>query len=66
MFWNRKWTIGNREIISYFDSMAEENGMKRVYGDASFEEVISSGQTANVLSVGFQEKYYTQIYPFFR
>ncbi len=57
-----KWLIGEREILNYFkDKQYEPSGL-----DESFEEVIYSGQKKNVLSVGFQEKYYTQIWPFFR
>jgi hypothetical protein len=59
-----KWLIGERNILSYFKEVRpnfEPSGQ-----DESFEEVVYGGQNKNVLSVGFQEKYYTQIWPFFR
>lgn len=57
-----KWMIGTREVVRYFD----ERGFKRTFGDISFEELASTYQINNALTVGFQEKYYTQIFPFFR
>lgn len=57
-----KWLIGEREILAYFSSKQYEPSGS----DESFEEVIYGGQNKNVLTVGFQEKYYTQIWPFFR
>ncbi len=57
-----KWMIGTREVVRYFDA----RGFQRVYGNTSFEELASTSQINDLLTVGFQEKYYTQIHPFFR
>jgi 4-amino-4-deoxy-L-arabinose transferase-like glycosyltransferase len=61
-----KWMIGTSEIIDYFKNLQKEKNYQLAQNDQSFEELISSGQVKNVLTVGFQEKYYTQIWPFFR
>ncbi len=61
-----KWLIGEREIISYFEKLKLEKGFVDSGQDQSLEEVIYRYPRKNVLTVGFQEKYYTQIWPFFR
>ena len=60
-----KWMIGTKEITKYFRQEKQKLGLQSSYG-ASFEGLIDTGDVENVLSVGFQEKYYTQIWPFFR
>jgi len=61
-----KWMIGQKEIVTYFKDLKQQNNYMDSY-DMSFEEV-SENQTIsnNIMSVGFPEKYYTQIWPFFR
>jgi hypothetical protein len=61
-----KWLIGKDEIITYFSSIRKLHGYTFSGQDDSFEEIIYRAPVKNVLSVGFQEKYYTQIWPFFR
>lgn len=61
-----KWMIGGREITAYFDDAARKENLNRVYGATSLEEVTSGSAYSSYLTVGFQEKYYTQIFPFFR
>jgi len=61
-----KWMIGTPEIISYFDALSKTKGYVFSDQNESFEEIVNSTKYQNVLTVGFQEKYYTQIWPFFR
>jgi hypothetical protein len=61
-----KWLIGQREIVQHFKSVQKVNGYEYSDNNESFEEIIYRAPRKNVLSVGFQEKYYTQIWPFFR
>lgn len=61
-----KWLIGANEITDYFDKLATQDGDTRIYQNKSLEEIIASGEINDVQTVGFQEKYYTQIWPFFR
>ena len=61
-----KWMIGQKEIVSYFKNLKSTENYSDSY-DMSFEEVIQDPQLyPKTLSVGFPEKYYTQIWPFFR
>ncbi len=61
-----KWLIGEPQIISYFKQKQALTGFEYSGNTDSFEEIIYRQPPRNVLSVGFQEKYYTQIWPFFR
>lgn len=61
-----KWMIGQREVVKYFEKVQQDNNLTRLEGATSFESLISSNEVDNVLSVGFPEKYYTQVWPFFR
>jgi len=63
-----KWLIGTDEIVDYFKNIHEEKNMEVSLG-TSFESLVYKGygrKLNNVLTVGFKEKYYTQIWPFFR
>jgi len=61
-----KWMIGQKEIVSYFKDLKVSGGYVDSY-DMSFEKVIRNPQIySKTMSVGFPEKYYTQIWPFFR
>ena len=61
-----KWMIGATETVDYFDKLAAQDGSTRLYQDKSLEGMIASGEIAKTETIGFQEKYYTQIWPFFR
>lgn len=61
-----KWMIGEKQIISYFENIKKEEGYIDIYESDSMEELIQSNEVENVLTVGFPEKYYTQIWPFLR
>ncbi len=61
-----KWLIGQKELLKYFGSIRLHHGYEYSGNDDSFEEIIYRNPKKNVLSVGFQEKYYTQVWPFFR
>ena len=61
-----KWMIGQKEIVEYFEKLVYE---KQIPGDTecpSFECIIKEKKNDQVLSIGFPEKYYTQIHPFIR
>lgn len=63
-----KWLIGGNQIVNYFKKLQKEKGAVSSWG-TSFEELVYTKHGAGlnkVLSVGFLEKYYTQIWPFFR
>ena len=63
-----KWIIGKDEIMDYFMELSDDTGMKPSWS-ASFEEIVykSSGRNLKTsMTVAFKEKYYTQIWPFFR
>lgn len=60
-----KWLVGEREIEQFFKDIKKEKNYKDSY-DTSFEQVITLGEENTVLSAAFPEKYYTQIWPFFR
>ena len=63
-----KWIIGADEIVSYFKELSKKEGAE-FSSNASFEELVykSHGRNLkNVMTVGFQEKYYSQVWPFFR
>ncbi len=61
-----KWIIGVPETIDYFKNLNKQNNFQTSDDTESFEEVIDNGKYKNIMSVGFEEKYYTQIWPFFR
>lgn len=61
-----KWLIGEREILAYFTKIKIERGLVDSPQE-SFEELIHTPSgIEKMLTVGFPEKYYTQIWPFFR
>ena len=63
-----KWLIGGTEIVDYFTDLSEKTGMEPSWS-ASFEEMVYKGHGRNLrktMTVGFKEKYYSQVWPFFR
>ncbi len=60
-----KWMIGGREVVNYFADKMEKDNFAPIFGNTSLEEVMSDNGI-KVMTVGFPEKYYTQIHPFFR
>jgi len=60
-----KWMIGERKILNYFSQIKQSSNYEKTYG-MSIEKLISEKKVKDILVVGFQEKYYTQIWPFFR
>lgn len=63
-----KWIIGGREIVNYFADLSEETGMEPSWS-ASFEELVYKSYGNNLkkaMTAGFKEKYYSQVWPFFR
>lgn len=61
-----KWMIGQQETIEFFEQIKLQDNFVDSF-DMSFEEVTNDPNLySKTLSVGFDEKYYTQIYPFFR
>ena len=63
-----KWLIGQEDIVNYFKYLPEEENAVFSSGK-SFEELVYKNGGKDLLhitTVGFKEKYYTQIWPFFR
>jgi len=63
-----KWLIGTSNVVSYFKKVFKEKDMKPSFS-VSFEELVyvHKGRDLDpLLTVCFREKYYTQIWPFFR
>ncbi|MBW6441651.1 glycosyltransferase family 39 protein [Patescibacteria group bacterium] len=63
-----KWLIGTGEITEYFEKMREDKEYNFSSG-VSYEKLVYMSYGRNlrdVLNVGFKEKYYTQIWPFFK
>lgn len=61
-----KWMIGIPQINKYFQNEFSAGDYGYSDNDESFEKVVDQKLYDSRLSVGFQEKYYTQIWPFFR
>ncbi|OGC70092.1 hypothetical protein A2415_00645 [candidate division WWE3 bacterium RIFOXYC1_FULL_39_7] len=61
-----KWMIGTPEVVEFFKVEAEKEKFEFSDVDESFEELINTKRVGRVLTVAFPEKYYTQIWPFFR
>lgn len=63
-----KWIIGEREILNYFTELSDKTGMEPSIS-TSFEELVYKAHGKNLkkaMTVGFKEKYYSQVWPFFR
>lgn len=63
-----KWIIGQKEITDYFAKLSKDTGMEPSW-NASFEEIVYKSHGKNLekaMTVGFKEKYYSQVWPFFR
>lgn len=61
-----KWMIGVSEIVSYFDNIKSQGNYVDSPDLESFDAILKTPKADSELVVGFQEKYYTQIWPFFR
>lgn len=59
-----KWMIGQREVIEYFEQLKANEAIEEFAPDESLDELVNSDKIKNKLTVGFPEKYYTQIHPF--
>lgn len=59
-----KWMIGQREIVSFFEEELRQNKKEPFAFGESFDAHINQKSLKNKLTIGFQEKYYTQIWPF--
>lgn len=59
-----KWLIGQKEITAYFENVKSNEGLDDFKEGESLDEFLDSDQIKNRLTIGFPEKYYTQIWPF--
>ena len=61
-----KWLIGGPEIVAYFKNLKTEQGLESFSNTENIDTLIKSNALDNKLTVAFQEKYYTQVWPFIR
>ncbi len=59
-----KWMIGQREVVSYFEDKLEDGELGRYLPEQSLDSQLNKPEIKHLLTIGFQEKYYTQIWPF--
>ena len=59
-----KWMIGQRQIQNYFISLKEKEKLVDFRNNESLDSAINKPEINTKLTIGFQEKYYTQIHPF--
>jgi hypothetical protein len=59
-----KWMLGQRELEDYFANLMKTGDYEPFKPGESVDEVLYTPEINNMLTVGFQEKYYTQIWPF--
>ena len=59
-----KWLIGKKDIIAYLEELKIKDKLKDFRQSDSMDSLINSPEIGEGLTVGFQEKYYTQIWPF--
>lgn len=59
-----KWMLGQRELEDYFADLMGTSQYQPFKPGQSVDEVLYTPQINDKLTVGFQEKYYTQIWPF--
>lgn len=60
-----KWLIGEPQVVNYFKKIQSTKNYIKSY-EGSIEGLIDANTVKNILVVAFPEKYYTQIWPFFR
>lgn len=61
-----KWLIGQPEISNYLLNLKTQNNLEDFAQNENIDILINDSSLNNKLTVGFQEKYYTQIWPFVR
>ncbi len=59
-----KWMIGQHEIVDYLNELKTQNAYASFEDGESIDEYVNTVFIQDKLVVGFQEKYYTQIWPF--
>lgn len=61
-----KWIIGQHAIVAYFTELKVHEAYVDFGKNESFDRLLNTNMLNTKLTVGFQEKYYTQIWPFIR
>lgn len=59
-----KWMIGQQEVVDFFVDIKKSENVEEFSPDESLDSLIDKIEIRNKLTIGFPEKYYTQIYPF--
>jgi len=59
-----KWMIGQQEIVDFFEQELQKGEVEKYLPEESLDSQLNKPSIKNKLTVGFQEKYYTQIWPF--
>lgn len=62
-----KWVIGHHEMVAYFSKLKSERGLEDFYEGESIDDFLyKEEKVAKKLVIALPEKYYAQIWPFFR
>ncbi|HSX39333.1 MAG TPA: glycosyltransferase family 39 protein [Candidatus Saccharimonadales bacterium] len=59
-----KWLIGEPAVSKYFSALKVQKNLESFAPDDNLERMLNNSQSNNKLVIAFQEKYYTQIWPF--
>lgn len=59
-----KWLFGQNEIQNYFIKEFDESGLSPFDEGQAIDSLVNTKELNSKMTVGFQEKYYTQVWPF--
>lgn len=59
-----KWMLGQEEIVEHFSTSDIYSDFQKFEDGESLDEYLNTPEIENMLTIGFPEKYYTQIWPF--
>lgn len=59
-----KWMVGQTQIVEYLQNLKASEHLVDFAKGTSMDRYLDTNYLDNKLTVGFQEKYYTQIWPF--
>lgn len=59
-----KWMIGQKEVVNFFNNLDDAKRYEKFLPDESLDSLLYKSVIDKKLTIGFPEKYYTQIWPF--